>query len=358
MYPKNFWYVGAMKHEVGRQLLARTLLEQPVVFFRRNDGSVAALADRCSHRRVSLSLGRLIGDEDQSGYHGLTFAGDGSCTSIPGQSRVPPSACVRSYPVVERDGFVWIWPGDPALANETLVPDYAEICSSGRYVGRPAEALLVEAPFLFNIENVLDLSHVTYAHPETVGTPEVALTRPTVDVSEAKVQVTRNWDKASTGPSFKNLFGWDFVKNSQRISFWPGANMLLEIEVEPVGNNDPTQIKRLRVPGPCTPSTSTTHFKFSALYRDFLPDNEALTVGMFEQFRKTVMEDKVLMENQQRNWALDGVEVIRRIEPSSSGGMMDIAVDHAPLAARRWLQRLAMAERSAPEIKAPGVLQG
>src|SRR5688500_16625462 len=99
MYPKNFWYVGAMKHEVGRQLLARTLLEQPVVFFRRNEGSVAALADRCSHRRVSLSLGRLIGDEVQCGYHGLTFAGDGSCTSIPGQSRVPPSACVRSYPV-------------------------------------------------------------------------------------------------------------------------------------------------------------------------------------------------------------------------------------------------------------------
>lgn len=352
MYPKNFWYVGAMAHEVGRHLLPRTLLEQPLIFFRRNDGSVAALADRCSHRRVSLSLGRLIGDEVQCGYHGLTFAGDGSCTSIPGQARVPPSACIRSYPVMERDGFIWFWPGDPTLANEMLVPDYSDICSSERYAGRRAETMLVEAPCLFNIENVLDLSHVTYAHQETVGTPEVAMTRPIVNITTTQIQVVRNWEKASTGPSFKKLFGWDLVKNSQRISFWPGANMLLEIEVEPVGNTDPSQIKRLRVPGPCTPSTSTSHFKFSALYRDFMLEDETLSAGMFDQFRKTVMEDKVLMENQQKNWDADGIEVLSKAQQSSTGGMMDIAVDQAPLAARRWVQRLAMEEREAPGIKA------
>jgi len=345
MYPRNFWYVGAMAHEVGRHLLARTLLGEPVVFFRRNDGTVAALADRCSHRRVSLSLGRLIGDEVQCGYHGLSFAGDGSCTGIPGQPRIPPRACVRAYPVIERDGFVWIWPGQAAKARADLVPDYSEICSSGRYAGRPAEILQVHAPCLFNIENVLDLSHVSYAHQDTVGTAEVASTRPTTRITDSLVQVSRQWDSVSSGPSFKKLFGWDRVKRSQCISFWPGGNVLLEIDVEPVGNRDPAQVKHIRVAGPCTPSTATTHFKFSAMYRDFAHDDERLTKGMVEQFRKTILEDKALMEDQQRNWEADGVTVLARMAPSSSGGMFDLAVDQAPLAARRMLHRLALEEQ-------------
>lgn len=355
VYPKNFWYVGAMGHEVGRHLLARTVLDQPIVFFRREDGTVAALADRCSHRRISLSIGRLIGDEIQCGYHGLTFAGDGNCTSIPGQTRVPSKACVRSYPIVERDGFVWVWPGDPALARHEEVPDYSEMCSSGRYSGRAASAMLVQAPCLFNIENVLDLSHVSYAHQETVGTAEVANTHPNTSIADHHIQVARHWDSVSSGPSFKKLFGWDKVKRSQRINFWPGGNVLLEIDVEPVANTDPMQVKHIRVAGPCTPSTATTHFKFSAMYRDFARDDARLDDGMVEQFVKTITEDKVLMENQQRNWAADGVDILHRMELSSAGGMVDLAVDQAPLAARRMLQRLVKEEQQRPNAGVPVV---
>jgi phenylpropionate dioxygenase-like ring-hydroxylating dioxygenase large terminal subunit len=356
MFPRNFWYVGAMAHEVGRHLLPRTILEDAVVFFRRTDGSVAALADRCSHRKVSLALGRLIGDDVQCGYHGLTFAGDGSCTGIPGQTRIPPKACVRSYPVIEKDGFVWIWPGDAGRADERLVPDYADICSSGRYAGLPAKILVVQAPCAFNIENVLDLSHVSYVHQETVGTPEVAHTRPTTKITDSCVEVSREWDCIASGLSFKRLFGWDNVKRRQRIIFWPGGNIRLEIDVEPVGNTDPSQRKRIRVAGPCTPSTAATHYKFSAMYRDFAHDDEPLTTGMAEQFRKTILEDQALMEDQQRNWRLDGVTVLDSMSPSSSGGMFDLAVDQAPLAARRMLQQLAATERSAVADLTPASL--
>ena len=124
---KRHWYVAAWAHEVTRELLARRLLGEPVVLYRTTAGRVVALEDRCLHRRAPLSLGRVLGDEVECGYHGLRYAPSGECTLIPGQDRVPRvagpdgrpgPACVRSYLVVERHGFVWIWmdeaPGRPS----------------------------------------------------------------------------------------------------------------------------------------------------------------------------------------------------------------------------------------------------
>ncbi|CAN5366473.1 aromatic ring-hydroxylating dioxygenase subunit alpha [soil metagenome] len=334
MYPKNCWYVAAMSHEVGRSLLPRTVLDHAMVVFRREDGSSAAISDRCSHRRVSLTLGRLVGDHVECGYHGLQFAGDGRCVHIPNQQRIPPLACIPSFKVVERDGFIWVWPGNQALADESLVPDYAEVCSSGRYAGNRANTLPVAAPCLFNIENVLDLSHVSYVHPETVGTAEVAETEPAVTIAPARVSVHRSWDDAAASPLFRQVFGWERVSRSQHIHFWPGGNVLLELTNAPAGNQDPAQVRRITVVGPCTPSTASAHYKFSAIYRDFALDDAALSDTLAAGFLKTILEDKVLLEDQQRNWASDKSDV----------RMVDLAVDRAPLAARKMLQRAAQAE--------------
>ena len=342
MYPRNYWYVAAMSHEVGRALLPRTLMGEPVLLFRREDGSVAAVADRCSHRRVSLSLGRLVGDEVQCGYHGLRFDGDGRCVHIPNQERIPAKACIRAYPVAESDGFVWFWPGQPALAEPAQVPDFGEVCSSGRYAGRPAQALHVAAPCLFNIENVLDLSHVTYAHEHTVGTPEVAETTPDVTVTDEFVEVRRAWHDTPASPVFRRLFGWERMKRTQNIRFWPGGNVRLNITMEPPANGDPAQVRNIRVVGPCTPETDATHYKFSAMYRDFARDDEEVSRVIAEQFQITILEDKVLMENQHRNWQTDGTSLQM---PPGTSPLVDIAVDRAPIAARRLLHRQALAER-------------
>lgn len=333
-YPRNCWYVAAMSHEIARALFARTLLNDPVLLYRREDGSVAAIENRCSHRRVSLSLGTLVGDHVQCGYHGLTFDGSGACVRIPGQERIPPQACVRAYPIVERDGFVWIWMGKLELADAGSVPDFSEVCTSGRYIGQPASALHVRAPCLFNIENVLDLSHVSYAHEKTVGTREVAETRPETEVADTHVEVRRTWERAAAPPLYQRLFGWSEVKRTQSIRFWPGGNVRLNITVEPVGNTDPAQVRNIQVVGPCTPESDTTHHKFSAMYRDFALDDHGITATIAGQFHKTILEDKVLMENQQDNWGNDGADL----------AMIDLAVDRAPLAARRMLRRLAAAE--------------
>ncbi|WP_120292629.1 hypothetical protein [Paraburkholderia sp. BL23I1N1] len=105
---------------------------------------------------------------------------------------------------------------------------------------------------------------------------------------------------------------------------------------EPVGNTDPAQVRHLRVVGPCTPETDTTHLKFSAMNRDFPLDNASLTETIAEEFQRPILEDKVLMEDQQRNWHGDGEGV----------KMIDLAVfDRAPRAARRMLERLVQAEQ-------------
>jgi len=109
---RNCWYVAAPAHEIGRELLARTFLNTPVVLFRREDGTAVALEDRCSHRFLPLSKGFLVGDRVQCGYHGMEFGCDGACEHVPGQKSRPPGADIKSFPIAEKWQFVWIWMGD------------------------------------------------------------------------------------------------------------------------------------------------------------------------------------------------------------------------------------------------------
>lgn len=120
---RNYWYVCAWHEELGRDILARTLCGEQAILFRQEDGTPVALEDRCCHRYVPLSQGKLIGGVVQCGYHGLEFDHTGACVRVPGQSKVPPGARVRSYPVVEKFCFVWIWMGNPAEADEAAIPD-------------------------------------------------------------------------------------------------------------------------------------------------------------------------------------------------------------------------------------------
>lgn len=106
MFLKNYWYVAAWSNELTTEPLARRFLNEPVVLYRTSANQVVALEDRCCHRQLPLSLGKVIDDQLQCGYHGLLFASDGTCVDVPGQSTMPPGARVHSYPVAERWGWV------------------------------------------------------------------------------------------------------------------------------------------------------------------------------------------------------------------------------------------------------------
>ena len=159
-YVRNTWYVAAWAEDVvPGALLARTILEEPIVLFRGGDGRAAALQDRCPHRFVPLSLGTVCGNARvRCAYHGLEFDGSGKCVVNPHASgRIPKNSTVRSYPVVEKHTLIWIWMGE-AEPDESLLPDFHQNDHPQWAAARGYIPLA--ANYLLYVDNLLDLRNL------------------------------------------------------------------------------------------------------------------------------------------------------------------------------------------------------
>lgn len=110
----SHWHFAAASTYVGRRPLAVKAGGTAIVLFRRQDGAVAALEDRCPHENVALSTGKLVGDEIECEHHGLRFDCAGKCTFMPAQKNIPSRFVVRSFPVEERDGQIMVFIPLPA----------------------------------------------------------------------------------------------------------------------------------------------------------------------------------------------------------------------------------------------------
>src|SRR5262245_60444510 len=164
-YLRNVWTIAAWARELQpNTLFARTLLDEPLVFYRDASGTPCALSDRCPHRFAPLSMGQLCdgGASVQCPYHGLRFDGSGDCVHNP-HGKIPPAAKVRSYPVVERWSALWIWMGDPDRADASQIPDFRFNDPEHWVVG--TGSMVVDAPYELEIDNILDLSHAEFMHP-------------------------------------------------------------------------------------------------------------------------------------------------------------------------------------------------
>jgi vanillate O-demethylase monooxygenase subunit len=168
-YIQNTWYPLCFSRDVGRQPVRRTVIERNIVLYRKEDGSVAALEDRCPHRFAPLSLGRVRGDELQCGYHGMSFDSSGTCVRIPGQELIPAKAVVKSYPVAERLGLIWVWPGDASLADTARIYDLPQYHDTERWSVVLGRSLAMESGYLNLCDNLTDPSHVSFVHGSTLG---------------------------------------------------------------------------------------------------------------------------------------------------------------------------------------------
>jgi len=168
MFVRNTWYVAAWSDEVGhRQPLGRIVIGEPIVFFRTLSGDVVALEDRCAHRRMPLSLGRITEDDRLiCPYHGLTFDGQGRCVHVPGQAS-PPEIRIRSYPVQERCGMVWVWMGSSDQADAAQPFDCSWLERAGWH--RTGLYRHAKANYLLLNDNLADLLHVAYLHIPSGG---------------------------------------------------------------------------------------------------------------------------------------------------------------------------------------------
>ncbi|WJT00655.1 aromatic ring-hydroxylating dioxygenase subunit alpha [Novosphingobium humi] len=207
-YPRNQWWVAAYAAEVGRDLLARDILGERVLLYRTEAGEAVALSGICPHRAFPLEMGRLVGDHVQCGYHGFTFGADGGCVLVPSQSGVPQKSSLRRYPVAEQGDLVWIWTGQADLADPALLPDLGAVG-----LGRPDWAseqhpvCEVAARYTLLIENLLDLSHVTFIHAATIpGGEKVAQIPVAVIETDHSLTVRRKGENLPLNPLLKMQF--------------------------------------------------------------------------------------------------------------------------------------------------------
>ena len=171
MFLKNCWYVAGWDYElIDGKLLARTLLNEHVLLYRGDSGEVFALNNRCPHRGALLSEGRREGDSVRCMYHGIKYDHNGKCTQIPGQNMIPPKLRVRKYPIVESGHLIWIWMGDPARADRSLIPEFAPL-HDPKWKGLPAY-LHYDANYLLIVDNLSDFAHLAFVHTHTLGGSE------------------------------------------------------------------------------------------------------------------------------------------------------------------------------------------
>lgn len=157
----DYWYAVEYADRVKPgQVVEVRYWHRSIALFRTADGALHAVDNRCAHRQVKLSLGTVDGDCLTCPYHGWSYDGAGRLARIPHDlfGHAMPSIRLRSYPVRERYGLVWIFPGDPALAGVRHIPDIPELEGPDRWTCVPLD-FRWRAHHSMIIDNVSDFTH-------------------------------------------------------------------------------------------------------------------------------------------------------------------------------------------------------
>ena len=206
-YPFRQWWVAAYSAELGRELLGRTILGEPVVLYRTEAGEAVALAGLCPHRSFPLAKSCLVGDAVQCGYHGFTFAPSGACIRIPSQETVPAAVSIRTYPVAERGGLVWLWTGEPEAADPELIPDVEAMGLAGGWAVEQHRMVTINGRYTLLIDNLLDLSHVSFIHSDTIPAGDKVAQIPVKLIEgERSLNVQRIGRGLPSNPFFRFLY--------------------------------------------------------------------------------------------------------------------------------------------------------
>jgi phenylpropionate dioxygenase-like ring-hydroxylating dioxygenase large terminal subunit len=231
-YLKNAWYVAALSTEVGSvELFHRKILDTSVLIYRKEDGKAVAMHDRCPHRFAPLHLGKRQGDEVVCLYHALRFDCNGKCTHNPhGEGLIPKAAVVKSFPLEERYGMLWIWMGDqPADVNK--IPDFGPL-DEGHPNAIGYTYMHMKANYELIIDNVMDLSHIDHVHGEIITT-RGQLSPKVPDIREADRSISARWEWKQT-PAMM-IFA-NFLPNPKEearhffdITWTPPANIQLSV---------------------------------------------------------------------------------------------------------------------------------
>lgn len=331
---RNSWYQAGWADELSSDApLARTILDQPLLLYRDADGAARILLDRCPHRFAPLSAGRIDKGVVTCGYHGLAFDGQGRCVHNP-HGPVTRNMLVPDFPALERHDAIWVWMGDAALADPMLLPDLSFFDESPRATSIRGW-MPTAANYQLLADNILDLSHTDYLHPDTLGG---MMTGAKVSVQEEPGRVTIRWFAADCTPSaaYRALLP-EGAKADKWIDVrWSPPAMLVLRTATTAAGQPSTDDDITATIHSLTPETATTTHYFYHNVRRFRVDDaafhEALRANIHRAFAD---EDKPMLEKQQRRI---GDEDLFALKP------LLLPIDNAAVRVRRQLEALIRRE--------------
>jgi len=332
------WYVAGFASDVAADKpLARTICGAPILLYRDRDGCLTAIPDACPHRSAPLSAGRFHQGTVHCRYHGLAFGRDGVCVHNP-HGPITASLHAKAWPVAERHGLIWVWPGSPDRADPALIPDLSfidRVHPHGRFTGY----LPTAANYQLCTDNILDLSHTDYLHPDTLGGGSITRARPQVSVQGDVLTI--RWENRNeiAPPAFdRELAVHGECSNTVHEVVWSApAIMKLTVTVESCvqggGRISQTTMHVM------TPETDVTTHYFVLSTRDFRTADAGFNAAI-SQFVNTIFatEDKPMLEAQQ---ARMGTSDLWATNP------VILPIDSGAIQVRRILDRLIAAEAAA-----------
>jgi len=339
-YVLNTWYPVAWSRDVGRQLTCRRIVEKDVVLYRNSCGQVVAHLDMCPHRMLPLSLGRIRqmhSGEDalECSYHGMTFDGSGACIRIPGQ-RIVGSPAVQTFPTHENMGLVWIWMGEPALADPAQVFDLPQYHDEN-WSAVEGDALKIGCFYLNLADNLCDPAHVSFVHTSTLGSP-AGEDVPVQFEPTSTGLVTWRWIVDAPAIPLFQKFG-NFSGNVDRWHYYHyHAPSIAVIDFgsaatgtgAPEGNrSDCMQIYACHFMTPVDENTTIDHW----LHVKNFQATDQINQQLSEQFRIAFAEDKVILEAIHANER-------RHQNPRP----VRLAIDAAPMRMRKLVQSMMDSE--------------
>jgi phenylpropionate dioxygenase-like ring-hydroxylating dioxygenase large terminal subunit len=333
---RNAWYCAAWSEEVSTDLFSRRVLNAPLLLYRKENGDPVALLDICPHKLAPLHMGIKVGDAVQCGYHGLEFDSTGRCIRNPqGNGQIPSEAKLRSYPLVERYGVLWVWMGDAERADPNKIPDFKFLVDPKRRTQRGHHG--VNCNYMMLVENLMDLGHAMFLHRQTGGVTDPSLAENKVEQEEDEVRDLRlHHDKPAPA-----LF-LPYLNSVTNVDFWTDirwnapAMVLNDVGCAPSGRGrDAAGLTTLGAHF-LTPETQHTTRYFYAHSRNWAQDNAQID-EMYWNWQRNALKAEDSRVSEAIDSALsDAMNLEVR--------MVMLSTDQSGLRVNRVLDRMAAAE--------------
>jgi vanillate O-demethylase monooxygenase subunit len=288
--------------------------------------------DRCPHRFAPLSAGAVSDNTLVCGYHGLAFDRAGACARNP-HGATPSALRVETFPTLERHGAIWIWMGQGDRADPALLPDLSFIDDTPDDT-RIIATLPTAANYQLLSDNILDLSHLDYVHPTTLGGMMTGATsRNQVNANE----IVMEWiaKDAHTPSGLKPMVPEGRCDVYQKLTWRPPGLMVLSTTVVAAGTSPEPINERLTLHNVTPESDMATHY-FVCSTRRFARGSVEITASIRAALMKAfVEEDKPMLEKQQERM---GTADLWSLKPTL------LKTDSGAVWARRKLDALIKAE--------------